>query len=95
MLRVYDTARQLLQQKEIVIETGKVISQFDFEYDAAGNIIKEKNTIEPDIDINLEMTYAVANRLATYDGSGVQFYEHKQALDTVTIVSLCRYFHQL
>jgi hypothetical protein len=62
----------LLQQKEIVIETGEVISQFDFEYDAAGNIIKEKTTSEADIDINLEMTYAAANRLATYDGSGVQ-----------------------
>jgi RHS repeat-associated protein len=72
MLRVYDTAGQLLQQKEIVIETGEVISQFDFEYDAVGNIIKEKTTLEPDIDINLAMTYAEANRLATYDGSGIQ-----------------------
>jgi YD repeat-containing protein len=72
-LSVYDTAGQLLQQKEIVIETGAVISQFDFEYDAAGNIIKEKTTPEADIDINLEMTYAAAaNRLATYDGSAVQ-----------------------
>jgi RHS repeat-associated protein len=72
MLRVYDTAGQLLQQKEIVIETGEVISQFDFEYDALGNIIKEKAISEADIDINLEMTYAEANRLATYDGSAVQ-----------------------
>jgi hypothetical protein len=52
MFRVYDTAGHLLQQKEIVIETGEIISQFDFEYDAAGNIIKEKATSEADIDIN-------------------------------------------
>ncbi|RKZ83944.1 MAG: hypothetical protein DRR19_18430, partial [Candidatus Parabeggiatoa sp. nov. 1] len=36
--RAYDPAGQLLQLKDIVIATGDVISQFDFRYDAAGNI---------------------------------------------------------
>ncbi len=70
--RVYDLAGQLLQQKEVVIKTGKVISQFDFSYDAAGNIIEEKTSPEADPEINLEMTYAKANRLASYDDETVQ-----------------------
>ncbi len=70
--RVYDLAGQLKQQKEVVIKTGKVISQVDFSYDAAGNIIEEKTSREADPDINLEMTYAKANRLARYDDETVQ-----------------------
>jgi len=70
--RVYDFASQLLQQKEVVIKTGEVINQFDFSYDAAGNIIEEKTSPEADPDINLEMTYAKANRLARYDDETVQ-----------------------
>jgi RHS repeat-associated protein len=70
--RVYDLAGQLLQQKEVVIKTGKVISQVDFSYDAAGNIIEEKTSREADPQINLEMTYAKANRLASYDDETVQ-----------------------
>ncbi len=70
--RVYDLAGQLLQQKEVVIKTGEVISQVDFSYDAAGNIIEEKTSPEADPNINLEMTYAKANRLASYDDETVQ-----------------------
>jgi RHS repeat-associated protein len=67
MTRVYDDAGQLVQQKEVII------SQFDFVYDAAGDIVQEKITPEPNLEVNpLSMTYAAANRLATYDGSAVQ-----------------------
>ncbi len=55
-----------------MIKTGKVINQVDFSYDAAGNIIEEKTSPEADPQINLEMTYAKANRLASYDDETVQ-----------------------
>jgi len=64
--RVYDEAGQLLQQKDSVI-------RFDFSYDAVGNIVSEKTVPEIEPDINLEMTYGAANRLATYDGSAASF----------------------
>ena len=73
MTRVYDDAGQLLQQKEVIISSGELISQFDFAYNAAGDIRKEQIAPEPNLEVNpLEMTYAAANRLATYDGSAVQ-----------------------
>jgi RHS repeat-associated protein len=73
MTRVYNDAGQLKQQKDIVVATEEVISQFDFSYDAAGNIIKEKTGPDVDPDINLEMSYQAANRLATVDDKAVQF----------------------
>ena len=73
MTRVYDDAGQLKQQQDIVVATEEVISQFDFSYDAAGNIIKEESSPESDPDIDLEMTYMAANRLATYNHDVVQF----------------------
>jgi RHS repeat-associated protein len=73
MTRVYNEAGQLKQQKDVVVATGEIISQFDFKYDAAGNIIEEKTNFEPDPEINLEMTYQAANRLATIDDQIVQF----------------------
>ena len=69
--RIYDDAEQLLQQKDVIIE--KVISQFDFRYDAVGNIISERAVPPMEPDFNLEMTYTAANRLATYNGSAVDF----------------------
>ncbi|RKZ48829.1 MAG: hypothetical protein DRR08_31410, partial [Candidatus Parabeggiatoa sp. nov. 2] len=73
MTRVYDDAGQLLQQKEVIISSGELINQFDFAYDAAGDIVQEQIAPEPNIEVNpLSMTYAAANRLATYDGSAVQ-----------------------
>jgi RHS repeat-associated protein len=56
-----------------VVATSEIINQFDFKYDAAGNIIEEKTLFEPEPDINLEMTYQAANRLATIDDQIVQF----------------------
>ncbi len=70
--RVYNQAGQLLVQKDVVIATDEVISQFDFSYDAAGNIVQE-SVSESDIEVNLEMSYTAANRLATYNGEAVQF----------------------
>ncbi len=73
MTRVYDDAGQLLQQKEVIISSGELISQFDFAYNAAGDIVQEQIAPEPNLEVNpLSMTYAAANRLATYDGSAVQ-----------------------
>jgi RHS repeat-associated protein len=73
MTRIYDEAGLLKQQKDVVVATGEVISWFDFSYDKAGNIVEEKSSPEADPDINLEMTYQAANRLATHDGDVVQF----------------------
>jgi RHS repeat-associated protein len=73
MTRIYDDVGLLKQQKDVVVATGEVISQFDFSYDKAGNIVEEKSSPEADPDINLEMTYQAANRLATHDGDVVQF----------------------
>jgi len=74
--RIYDKAGQLVQQKDIVIATGDVISQFDFRYDAAGNITQELVTPPPErfqFTTPVNMTYTAANRLATYNGEAVQF----------------------
>jgi RHS repeat-associated protein len=74
--RVYDKAGQLLQLKDIVIATGDVISQFDFRYDAAGNITQELVSPPPErfqFTTPVNMTYTAANRLATYNGEAVQF----------------------
>jgi RHS repeat-associated protein len=74
--RVYDKAGQLLQIKDIVIATGDVISQFDFRYDAAGNITQELVSPPPErfqFTTPVNMTYTAANRLATYNGEAVQF----------------------
>jgi len=74
MTRVYDEAGQLKQQKDIVVATGEIISQFDFSYDAAGDIIQEIIVPEPTVEVApFEMTYLAANRLATYNGDVVQF----------------------
>jgi RHS repeat-associated protein len=73
MTRLYNEAGQLTQQKDVVVATGETISQFNFKYDATGNIIEERTLFEPDPEINLEMTYQAANRLATIDDQAVQF----------------------
>jgi len=66
MSRSYDDVGQLLQQQDV--------SQFDFSYDAAGNISQEMTTPEPEYFFvePVEMTYSAANRLATGPLSGSQ-----------------------
>jgi hypothetical protein len=61
-------------QNPSVVVVGEIISPFDFSYDAAGNLVDEKTSPEADPDIDLEMAYQAANRLATHDGEVAQIY---------------------
>ena len=65
LTRSYDDAGQLLRQDDVV--------SFEFNYDAAGNIVAERTNPEADPEINLEMTYQAANRLATVADEVVEF----------------------
>jgi RHS repeat-associated protein len=74
MTRRYDDAGQLLQQQDIDSK-GETISQFDFSYDHAGDIVEEQILPEP-APFPLEsvnMTYTAANRLATFNDKSVSF----------------------
>ncbi len=74
MTRRYNVAGQLVQQVE-KDNRGELISQFDYSYDAAGNILKEQKLPKPE-SVSLPpvtMTYSAANRLATYNEQAVQF----------------------
>jgi len=64
--RVYNRLGQLVRQYDRV-------NSFEFSYDAAGNIVTEKTEPEADPNINLEMAYQAANRLATVDDFVIQF----------------------
>jgi len=70
----YDTAGQLLQQKD-VDKNGNIIVQYDFTYDAAGNVKTEQSVTEPKPFTlpNKTMTYSGDNRLATYNGKPVEY----------------------
>ncbi len=74
MTYTYDVAGQLVQQKDVA-SGGAVIRQFDFVYDATGDIVKEQVVPEPTFFpfIPATMTYTAANRLATYNGEAVTF----------------------
>ncbi|NJO16764.1 MAG: RHS repeat-associated core domain-containing protein [Thioploca sp.] len=74
MTRRYGVAGQLLQQVD-TDNQGQIISQFDFRYDAAGNLIEEIVTpeVEGEALMPVQMTYTVANQLATYNGQAVRF----------------------
>ena len=74
MTRTYHVAGQLVQQKDVA-SNGEVISQFDFSYDAAGNITEEKftPTLEPFPLPSVQMTYSTANRLDTYADKTVPY----------------------
>lgn len=74
MTYTYDVVGQLVQQKDVA-SGGTVIRQFDFVYDAAGDIVKEQVVPEPTFFpfIPATMTYTAANRLATYNGEAVTF----------------------
>jgi len=70
----YNTAGQLIQQKDVTA-TGVLIAQYDFTYDAAGNIVEEKVSPapEPFVMQPVNMTYTSANRVATYNGKPVTY----------------------
>ncbi len=59
-------------QQQGVSSNGEVIAQFDFTYDAVGNITNETPALKPPV-FNAAMTYTTANRLATYNGEAVKF----------------------
>lgn len=72
----YDAAGQLLQQKD-VSSSGNVIAQYDYTYDAAGNVTveQEAGTTAPASVDAADMTYASGNRLATFNGQLVSYDE--------------------
>jgi len=74
--RGYDAKGQLLQLKDADAQ-GAVIVQYDFSYDASGNIVEEKVTPTPQAFplSSADMSYGAANRLATYEGQAAQFDE--------------------
>ncbi|HIE02252.1 MAG TPA: hypothetical protein EYP59_18550 [Thiotrichaceae bacterium] len=74
MTRHYDEAGQLRQQQDIDSQ-GEIISQFDFVYDPAGDIVEEQTLPEPEPFPlqSVKMTYTAANRLATFNGEPVSF----------------------
>ncbi len=79
--RGYDVAGQLTQ-KTITDAAGALVVQYDYVYDATGNIIEEKLTpaaVESMIETALEnmspmnSSYGPANRLAAYGDEAVSF----------------------
>ena len=73
MIRDYDVAGQLLQQKDVDNE-GELIRQFNFVYDAAGNITQEQSLPEAALVPirSVVMTYEAANRADTYHSVTVE-----------------------
>lgn len=72
--RIYDDAGKLIQQID-KDQNGNVLTQFDFTYNAAGNITQESSNL-PDSPLpeeNTTMTYTSDNRLATYNGATVVY----------------------
>ena len=74
LTRTYNVAGQLLQQKD-VDSGGNIISQYDFSYDAVGNVLSEQSATPPEAFSlpQTTMTYGSGNRLATYNGENVIF----------------------
>jgi RHS repeat-associated protein len=73
--RRYNAAGALVQQQEMTA-AGILVSQFDFLYDAAGNIRAEQVLPDPTEPLPVQpvtMTYTAANRLATFNGKAVGF----------------------
>lgn len=74
--RTWNAAGQLTQLKDTKADTTTLISQFDYTYDAAGNVVSEVNAAvtEPTITTASEaLTYGADNRLATYKGQAVSY----------------------
>ncbi len=71
LTRRYDQAGQLVQQQDVSLN-DEVIAQFDFTYDAVGNITNETPALKPPV-VDATLTYTTANRLATYNGEAVEF----------------------
>ncbi len=82
LTRMYNEAGQLTLQKD-TDRNGNIISQYNYGYDAAGNVILEQNASEEDTFTlsNTSMTYGSDNRLATFNGQPV-FYDEDGNMTT-------------
>ena len=72
--RTYDDNGCIIQLKDID-QNNAIINQYDYEYDAAGNITTESSQ-KPPSAFNISdatMTYTTDNRLATYNGTAVTY----------------------
>jgi YD repeat-containing protein len=64
-----------MQEQKDVDKDGNVINQYDFAYDAVGNVNDEQSSnIPTNTGVqDVSMTYGSDNRLATYNGQNVIF----------------------
>ena len=74
LAQTYDAAGRMLQQKD-TDKNGQIINQYDYTYDAAGNVTVEQSSREPGPFgmENAVMTYDRGNRLITYNGQAVEY----------------------
>ena len=72
--RSYDAAGQPVQIKDMA-RNGSLINQYDFSYDAAGNIIGEQITPEPlpYMTDDASLGYTTGNRLQNANGQGITY----------------------
>ncbi|MCG9968493.1 DUF6531 domain-containing protein [Pelotomaculum terephthalicicum JT] len=72
--RRYDDSGRITQLKDID-RNNAVINQYDWVYDAGGNITTEySQNIQQDFNLsNVTITYTTDNRLATYNGDAVNY----------------------
>lgn len=70
----YDAAGQLLEQKD-TDRNGNIISQYNYTYDAAGNVTSEQSTVEEQIFEAQETAaaYVYGNRLDTFNGQQIVY----------------------
>jgi len=70
----FDVAGQVMQQKDVDGD-GNVVNQYDYEYDAVGNVTVEKSSYESGTLKNMDavMTYDTGNRLLTFNGKSVLY----------------------
>lgn len=82
LTRIYNEAGQLTLQED-TDRNGNIISQYNYGYDAAGNVTLEQNASEEDTFTlsNTSMTYGSDNRLATFNGQPV-FYDEDGNMTT-------------
>jgi len=73
---VYDDAGRVTQYKD-VDRNGKVINQYDYNYDSVGNVIAEQSSYKgknPNVK-DTELIYDKGNRLISYNGQNVEYDE--------------------
>ncbi|QSZ27579.1 RHS repeat protein [Aceticella autotrophica] len=70
----YDSAGHLIKQTD-VSANGNVIAQYDYTYDAAGNLKTEDSAAikPPTSSSNTSITYTAGNRITAFNGRTVQY----------------------